>query len=408
MWPLRKPKGRVTADVLETNGQPFENKVTKRINAAFKKDRERAGKPHKSRQFGWGMADYSVWILEESNITVSGGVTLDGITQGDGSHLDGETITLETNDWLEIEITDGGSDDDFDDNDGNQRLDGAQTIDGVTYADGTRVEAEYFIELEDGEGNVYQAIAFNVRNSSPAYATVEGLAFVGPPQDWPPVGEPLLVTLSLEGPGSSGQPSIPAEDLVIPCFTPGTLITTPEGQRAVEDLSTGDLILTLDNGFRPIVWINNVSLDAGQLWRDPSMRPIRVLAHAFGPDQPNRDMLLSPQHRVLLRGWRTELLFGVSEGLAAVRHLVNDHSVRRAKDVDNVTYIHFMFDRHEVVCADGLWAESFLPGPLAVSSLEEGPRQELLKLFPELGIEKTPDVTSARPILKRWEAALFA
>ena len=354
------------------------------------------------------MADYSVWILEESNITVSDGVTLDGITQGDGSHLDGKTITLENNDWKEIQITDAGSDNAFDDNDGNQRLDGEQTIDGITYADGTRVEAEYYIEFEDEDGNVYRAISFNVRNSNPAYATVEGLAFLGGPQDWPPVGVPLRVTLSLEGPGSSGQPSIPVDDLVVPCFTPGTMITTPAGQRPVERLSKGDMILTLDNGFRPIEWINSVSLDARRLWLDPSLRPIRLRAHAFGPDQPNREMLLSPQHRVLMRGWQTELMFGVGEGLAAVRHLLNDHSVTRAMDVDDVTYIHFMFDRHEVVCANGLWAESFLPGPLTVTSLEEGSRQELLKIFPELDAEQIPEMTSARPILKRWEAALFA
>lgn len=353
------------------------------------------------------MANYSVWILEESNISITGGVTLDGITQGDGSHLDDEFITLNSNDWKEIEIRDGGSDDRFDDNDGNQRLNGTQTIDGVTYNNGTRVEAEYYIEMVDADGNVYEAIAFNVRNSSPAYATNEGLAFVGPPQGWPPVGVPLRVTLSLEGPGSSGQPAIPADDLVVPCFTPGTLITTPNGQKPVEELDQGDLILTMDNGFRPIAWINHVTLSAQKLWLNPALRPIRMRAHALGPEQPNRDMLLSPQHRVLLRGWQTELLFGTREGLAAVRHLLNDHSITRAMDVQSVTYIHFMFDRHEVVCADGIWAESFLPGPRTVSGLEDGPREELLKLFPELDATEIPEMTSARPILKRWEASFF-
>ena len=130
------------------------------------------------------MADYSVWILEESNISVTGGLSLDGITQGDGSHLDGEFITLNSNAWLETLIRDGGSDTNFDDNDGNQRLDGAQTIDGTTYSDGTRVEAEYFIEVRDPDGNTYEMVSFNVNNSSPSYATVEGLAFVGPPQGW--------------------------------------------------------------------------------------------------------------------------------------------------------------------------------------------------------------------------------
>ena len=176
------------------------------------------------------MANYSVWILEESNISVSGGVTLDGITQGDGSHLVGQTITLNNNNWLEVHIRDRGPDTDFDDNDGNQRLDGAQTIDGITYPSGRRVEAEYRITVQDSAGNSYDVIGFNVRNSNPAYGTIEGLAFVGDPQDWPPVGEPLTVGGAAEGPGSSGQPAIPVDDLVVPCFTPGTRIATPDGE----------------------------------------------------------------------------------------------------------------------------------------------------------------------------------
>ncbi|MEO0752216.1 MAG: Hint domain-containing protein, partial [Pseudomonadota bacterium] len=156
-----------------------------------------------------------------------------------------------------------------------------------------------------------------------------------------------------------------------------------------------------------IAWINQVTLTAAHMARAPGLRPIRVRAHAFGENQPNRDMLLSPQHRVLLRGWQTELLFGTQEGLAAVWHLINDRTVTRAMDVDEVTYIHFMFDRHEVVCADGMWAESFLPGPRTVSGLDAGPRAELMTLFPELGADAVPEMTSARPILKKWEAALF-
>ncbi|MEL7254538.1 MAG: Hint domain-containing protein [Pseudomonadota bacterium] len=353
------------------------------------------------------MADYSVWILEKGNISITNGVSLDGQTQGDGRHLDGEFITLNNNNWLEVEIRDNGSDANFDDNDGNQRLDGAQTIDGVTYGDGTRVEAEYYIELTGPDGTIYEAVSFNVRNSSPAYATVEGLAFIGPPQAWPPVGVALEVTEWREGPGSSGQAALPAADLVVPCFTPGTMITTPHGPKPVETLMKGDLVLTMDNGFRPILWINHASLSAHDLRRDPALRPVRVRAEAFGENQPCRDMLLSPQHRVLLRGWRTELLLGTKEGLAAVVHLMDDQRVTRATDVEEVTYIHFMFDCHEVVCADGLWTESFLPGPYTVKGLEAGPRAELVKLFPELDEDEVPRMDPARPILKKWEAALF-
>lgn len=110
-------------------------------------------------------------------------MSLDGITRGDGSHLMGQTITLKSSDWQQVAIKDG--DTDFDDNDHNQRLDGPQTIDGTTYGRNTRVEAEYRLTVEDSDGNTYEVLAFNVDNSSPAYGTVEGRAFVGPPRPAP-------------------------------------------------------------------------------------------------------------------------------------------------------------------------------------------------------------------------------
>lgn len=354
------------------------------------------------------MARYSVWILEESNITVSGGQTLDGITQGDGTHLLGETITLNSNNWLEIAIRDRRRDTNFDDNDADQRLAGSQTIDGVTYSNNTRVEAEYRVVMEDANGNQYEAIAFNVNNSSPAYGTVEGLAFVGPPQGWPPVGVPLTVVSVSEGPGSSGQPPLPVTDLVAPCFTPGTEIATPRGPVPAERLAVGDRVCTMGNGAQTIRWVGRVTLGPEDLARTPALRPIRLRADALGDGQPQRDMLLSPQHRVLVGGWRAELFLGEREYLAAACHLVNNRTIAPAHDVDRVTYIHFLFDRHEIVFADGLPAESFLPGPITLAALPDASRDELLRLFPALARRQAPPMKAARPLIKAWEAALLA
>ncbi|MGI3186312.1 Hint domain-containing protein [Nioella aestuarii] len=354
------------------------------------------------------MADYSIWMLEESNITVSGGLSLDGITQGDGSHLLGETITLNNNSWIEVDIRDNGSDSRFDDNDNNQRLDGAQSIDGATYSDGTRIEGEYRIVVMDSDGNTYDIVAVNIVNSSPAYATIEGLAFVGPPQGWPPVGEPLTVVQTAEGPGSSGQPVIDVSDLVVPCFTPGTRIDTPDGPVAVEALEVGDMVLTMDRGEQPIRWIGSVNLTPNQLALSPSLRPILLRAKAFGPNQPDRDMLLSPQHRVLLSGAQVTLLFGEPEMLIAARDLVNDSTITSAPPQDGVTYIHFMFDQHEIVRADGIWAESFRPGPMTMPALCEDSRQELLQLFPCLALDGSGPLQPVRPLLKQWEACMLS
>ncbi len=352
------------------------------------------------------MPKYSVWMLEESNISVSGGKSLDGITQGDGSHLVGETITLNANDWLETRIKD--NDDDFDDNDHNQRLDETQTINGTTYAKNTKVEAEYRIVLQDGDGNTYEALAYNIDDSSPSYATVEGLSFVGPPQGWPPVGEPLTVTQATEGPGDMGQRPIDISDLVIPCFTPGTRIRTRDGEAAVEALRPGDMVWTQDRGAQPVRWIGRANLGPGRLAADPALRPVRLRAGALGPGRPRRDMLLSPQHRLLIAGWRAELLFGSQEVLAAARHLVNDRTITLAGEVTHVTYIHLLFDHHEILEADGLAAESFRPGPMTLPGMSEPARAELLALFPELAAGRTPALAPARPLLKGWEAAVLS
>lgn len=351
------------------------------------------------------MATFSVWILGESNVSISGGKSLDGITQGDGSHLVGETVTLTSSDWVETFLRD--NDTDFDDNDGNQRLDGDQTINGTSYTDGTRVEAEYRIVLDDGNGNSYEAIAYNIVNSSPAYGTVEALSFVGPPQGWPPVGVPLTVTTATEGPGSSGQPDLPADDLVVPCFTPGTRIRVPGGTVPVETLVAGDVVTTRDHGPRRLRWVGRVRMGRAELAREPALCPIRVRAGALGPRRPVRDTLMSPQHRVLVSGWRPALLFGADEVLAAVSHLVNGHSIDWAGDVAGVTYIHIMFDRHEIVFANGIATESFRPGPQTLPALPARARDEVLRLFPELVDTPDPAIAPARPMLKGWEASVL-
>ena len=352
------------------------------------------------------MANYSIWMLEEANISVSGGKTLDGITQGDGSHLVGETITLNANNWLQVDISD--NDGDFDDNDGNQQLDGNQTIDGGSYSDGTKIEAEYRITVQDGDGNTYDVIAVNVNNSSPAYGTNEGLAFIGPPQGWPPVGEALSVIGASEGPGSSGQADLPASDLVVPCFTPGTRVDTPDGSVPVETLAPADLVETLDNGARPVRWVGHVTLTRADLAADPSLRPILIRAGAFGPGRPARDMRVSPQHRLLLSDARVPLLFGEAEVLVAARDLIDDRRILRDHRAAEVTYIHFVFDRHEIVRAEGLAAESYRPGPQTLPALSEANRAELLLLFPELDDPAPNGLCAARPMLKHWEARLLS
>nr|WP_254796853.1 Hint domain-containing protein [Sulfitobacter albidus] len=125
---------------------------------------------------------------------------------------------------------------------------------------------------------------------------------------------------------------------------------------------------------------------------------------ALRPNAPLRDMTVSPQHRFLREGAKIELNLGMDEALIAATHLTCLDGVETAPD-DSATYIHLMFDAHEIVMSDGCWTESFQPGARSLSGLDEGPRAELETLFPEL-FDGTADYPAARPTLRRFEAAI--
>jgi hypothetical protein len=323
---------------------------------------------------------YDIYILEKSLIAVSGGRSLDGMTQGDGSHLVGQTLTLTRPDWKAVRIAD--RDAFFADNDTSQRLDGAQVIDGRSYPAGTVVEAEYSLVLTDGVKQ-WTVVGFNVVNSSPAYATVEGLAFIGGPGGFPPHGVPLRVVKAAD------YPKFAATDYATPiCFGRGTLIDTPEGPRPVEEIAVGDRVLTRDRGPQPVRWRAARSLPAAG-----AFAPIRFAAGAIGNRRP---LLLSPQHRILVRGWRAQMYCGTDAVLVPALRFLGRAGVTRAEG-GTVEYHHLLFDRHEVIRAEGVETESFCPGPEGLRGLDEPARQELLALFPELGAQRWPQPVAPMP-----------
>lgn len=325
------------------------------------------------------MAIETVYVLAAGNITVSGGQSLSGITQGTGVHLLNQTITLNNNNWEAVSIND--NDADFEDNDTSQTLNGTQVIGGVSRAGGLVVESEYALRVVDPDGVEYRLLAFNIREpgSSPNnYSTIEGLAFVGPTGGFPPIGVPLTVVQNFEFP-SDPYPSLAAP----PCFCAGTSLLTPQGYRLVDDLAVGDLVMTLDHAAQPIRWIGVARLPCAVLVDSPKFRPVMVRKGAFGHDCPSRDLMVSPQHRILVTGWQAELLFGETEILVPAIKLANDRSIRSVAPDQDVTYYHVMCDGHEIVWADGLASESFLPG-LAGDSDAAETQGELDALFPHM------------------------
>jgi len=193
---------------------------------------------------------------------------------------------------------------------------------------------------------------------------------------------------------------------VVPCFTPGTMITTPTGERPVESLRQGDRVITRDNGIQKIRWVGSKTLDRRALFADPKLRPIMLRKGALGHDLPERDMLLSPNHRVLVRNEKTNLYLDEQEVLASAKHLINNRTINRVY-IPVVTYIHFMFEQHEVVLSNGSWSESFQPGDYALAGVGAEQRSEIFDLFPGLKeSEGHKTFQSARRVLKEYETRL--
>lgn len=175
------------------------------------------------------------------------------------------------------------------------------------------------------------------------------------------------------------------------CFARGTMIRTARGDVAVENLKQGDLVETRDNGLKPIFWIGSRILGAQILQNNPKLYPIRVRAGAFGQNSPARDLILSPQHRVLVRSRVAQRMFGENEVLVAVKQLLQIDGIDYVTDFDEVEYFHFLFDQHEIVYSNGAETESLFTGPQALKTVTKEQRTEILTLFPELAdLDYTP------------------
>lgn len=171
---------------------------------------------------------------------------------------------------------------------------------------------------------------------------------------------------------------------IIPCFVRGTMIMTDRGNVKVEDLKAGDLVETMDHGFQPIRWIGSRGLSAAALSARENLRPIRIRAGALGEDLPKSDLLVSPQHRVLIRSKIAVKMFGVAELLVAAKHLLQLDGVDVVEGDEGVEYFHILFEQHEIINSNGAMTESFLPGPLAMQGITSSALEEILTLFPEL------------------------
>ncbi|MFY0633594.1 MAG: Hint domain-containing protein [Vannielia sp.] len=214
----------------------------------------------------------------------------------------------------------------------------------------------------------------------------------------PTDGQTLVMNGTLVGTTYvNGQGPLLVSNLGPPCFAPGTMIACEGGARPVESLKAGDRVLTRDRGLLPLVWVGSKSV-AGL----GDFAPIRIRAGALGN---SRDLVVSPQHRILIEGWRAEMCFGEAEVLVSAKSLIGHDGVHSAP-CREVTWWHLMFDTHEIIEAEGVPTESFDPGG-AFAREDCETRAELAALFPEM-LDR-PFVPVSRPVIRTHDAAaLFA
>lgn len=197
--------------------------------------------------------------------------------------------------------------------------------------------------------------------------------------------------------GNSDVGSVQVETVVgaPPCFVAGTQIDTEFGCVAVEDLKVGTRVMTRDHGPQPLRWV-------GRSTRHATGRnaPVVFCANALGD---HGCIAVSQNHRMLISSELAELLFGDREVLVKAKHLVNDTTIRVQSDGQLVTYVHLLFDEHEILRGNGLESESYHPGVETLGAFDADTRDEVLELMADFsGYGPT-----ARMSLKSHESQLL-
>ncbi|MEO0401177.1 MAG: Hint domain-containing protein, partial [Pseudomonadota bacterium] len=154
-------------------------------------------------------------------------------------------------------------------------------------------------------------------------------------------------------------------------------------------------------------WVGSRRMTGARLFAMPRLRPIRISTGAFGIDQPDQELLVSPEHRMVINGRVAQDLFNTSEVLVAAKDLINGSTITVDLKVRQVTYVHLLLPRHEIIRANGIETESFHPANAALSTLRDEDRARLLGHLPDLEYDPHTYGTYARRNLSATEAAIL-
>jgi hypothetical protein len=258
-------------------------------------------------------------------------------------------------------------------------------------ANGTSVESEsiiYLKQLDDGGNPIDPMITVSVFSKDGDYSDIWGFA-----TDTSLMDGAQYVKVGGSNWGKSSYMDFKDVDGV-PCFVAGTLIATPEGERRIEDLRVGDMVCTAEGDAQPVLWVGRSPVTSSG---SVTQQPIQFSPGSLGPDLPQRTLLVSPQHRMVLR-------IGQREVFAPAKSLLPLAGVRQVMGRRDVVYVHVLLPQHSVLMTEGVASESFYPGPMALRMLGEDCAQHLLHEV----LQGQPYGPMARPCLRDRDASLWA
>lgn len=236
----------------------------------------------------------------------------------------------------------------------------------------------YRLEYEDGTIAEVAGITIQLRDKddgslSIAFTPTDGTIF--------PQGKVKFISDALSSTGVVGD--VTFQELGPTCFVSGTLIQTPDGLRPVEDLNEGDFVTGYGGQELTLRKVLRQQFSARALRANPKLQPVRIMAGALGNHLPVRDLLVSRQHRMLVSSKISGRMFGQLEVLISAIRLTKLPDIFVDKGESGVEYFHLLFDKHEVIFAEGAPTESLLIGPNALKSLSAEIQEEVLTIFPE-------------------------
>ncbi len=183
--------------------------------------------------------------------------------------------------------------------------------------------------------------------------------------------------------GQDKAPAIPLFESAFSAFARGTLIATPHGDVAIEDLQPGDMVNTSSGEPAKLIWVGSSSFvpaDAGR-----RMPLIRIMADSFGQGRPNTFLTVGPAARILHTPHHLRSEAGERRLLTPVREFVDGVNVIEVVPPTPVRLFHICLDRHAAISAGGVELETFHPGANATRTVSHSLRDRFLGMFPQVG-----------------------